>query len=46
MKFIKNPIFTFIIGMIISGGIVYGATTINASQITYTDKNNVEKTVD
>lgn len=46
MKFIKSKLFYFLIGVILSGSMVYAATTISASNITYTDKNNVEKTVD
>lgn len=47
MKIIKNPILTFIIGGILFSSIaVFAVTTISADKITYTDKNNVERTVD
>ena len=34
-KVIKNPLLTFILGVLISGGIVYATTQISASSITY-----------
>jgi len=47
MKIIKNPILTFIIGGILFSSIaVFAVNTISADKITYTDKNNVERTVD
>ena len=47
MKIIKNPILTFILGGILFSSIaVFAVTTISADKITYTDKNNVERTVD
>ena len=47
MKILKNPILTFIIGGILFSSItVFAVTTISADKITYTDKNNVERTVD
>ena len=52
MRIIKNPIFTFIIGLIIAGSIGVIAATYNAKQITYTpsdnswDVNNVNSALD
>ncbi len=43
----KKNILLFVLGLIIAGSIgVYAGTKISANQITYTDSNNVEKTVD
>ena len=47
MKILKNRLFIFILGGILFSSITaFAVNTISASQITYTDKNNVEKTVD
>lgn len=47
MKFIKSKLFIFILGGIFFSSITaLAGTTISADKITYTDKNNVEKTVD
>ena len=47
MKFIKSKLFIFILGGIFFSSITaLAVTTISADKITYTDKNNVEKTVD
>ena len=46
MKIFRSRLFYFLIGIILSGSVAYAAGRINASEITYTDKNNVEKTVD
>lgn len=47
MKILKNPIFIFILGIVIATCLgVYAGTKISASNITYIDQNNNEKTVD
>ena len=47
MKILKNRLFIFILGGIFFSSIaVFAVTTISADKITYTDKNNVERTVD
>ena len=47
MKILKNRLFIFILGGILFSSIaVFAVTTISADKITYTDKNNVERTVD
>ena len=39
MKIFKNPLFTFILGILLFGGITIIADTLNASQIPYKDTN-------
>lgn len=47
MKILKNRLFIFVLGGIFFSSIaVFAVTTISADKITYTDKNNVERTVD
>ena len=47
MKIFKNRLFIFILGGIFFSSIaVFAVTTISADKVTYTDKNNVERTVD
>ena len=46
MKIFRSRLFYFLIGVILSGSVAYAAGRISASEITYIDKNNVEKTVD
>ena len=47
MKILKNRLFIFILGGILFSSITaIAVTTISADKITYTDKNNVERTVD
>lgn len=47
MKFIKSKLFIFILGGIFFSSITaLAVTTISADKITYTDKNNIERTVD
>lgn len=47
MKILKNRLFIFILGGIIFSSITaFAVTTISADKITYTGKNNVERSVD
>ena len=45
MKLVKNPFLTFILGIILSGSIVYTVTQIDANQVSY-NKNGTTTTVD
>ncbi len=46
MKVFKNPIFMFILGVFITGGVVFAAGEIDASKIIYKDQNDNEMTVE
>ena len=39
-KFIKNNLLGFILGVLVSGGVVYAATLIDSKDVTYTPSNN------
>ena len=46
MKLVKNPLFTFILGIIISGSVVFAATQISASEIEYDSTHSVKDKID
>ena len=46
MKILKNPLFTFILGVIITSGIVYAATKIQATEIEYAPNITVKDKID
>ena len=46
MKLIKNPIFMFILGIIISGTTVFAVTQISASEIEYDNTHSVKDKID
>ena len=46
VKFINSKLFYFLLGIILSGGIVYAATSMSADKISYTKQDGTETTVD
>ena len=46
MKFFKNPIFMFTLGIIISGCVAFAATQINANEIKYDNTHSVKDKID